>query len=175
MPDCPWAAGCYFGFLGPSAVLAIDKNGKIMLVYPAGDTLGAPEKMYWRTSTDGVTWTSRSEISNGSVTVNNGFPAIAAGPTAGDFRVTWQDDRNGNTNAWNTWYRRTANGGSSWSAEVRLSDQGSGAPYKDVFGYRFPYGDYFEMAVDASGKNHVIWGEGISYTGPGGTWYMRGQ
>jgi hypothetical protein len=175
MPDCPWAAGCYFGFLGPSAVLAIDKNGKIMLAYPSGATSGAPERMYVRTSTDGVTWTARQEISNGSATVNNGFPAIATGPTAGDFRVTWQDDRNGSTNAWNTWYRRTTNGGASWSAEVRLSDQGSGAPYKDVFGYRFPYGDYFEMAVDSAGKNHVIWGEGISYTGPGGTWYTRGQ
>jgi hypothetical protein len=175
MPDCPWAAGCYFGFLGPSAVLAIDKAGKIMLAYPSGATSGAPERMYVRTSTDGVTWTARQEISNGSATVNNGFPAVAAGPTAGDFRVTWQDDRNGSTTAWNTWYRKTTNGGSTWSAEVRLSDQGSVAPYKDVFGYRFPYGDYFEMAVDASGKNHVIWGEGISYTGPGGTWYTRGQ
>lgn len=175
MPDCPWAAGCYFGFLGPSAVLAIDTAGKIMLAYPAGDVAGAPERMYVRTSTDGVAWSARSEISNGSATVNNGFPAIAAGPTAGDFRVVWQDDRNGSTNAWNTWYRRTANGGNTWSAAIQLSDQSTGAPYKDSFGYRFPYGDYFEMAVDSTGRNHVIWGEGISYTGPGGTWYTRGQ
>jgi hypothetical protein len=175
MPDCAWAAGCDFGFLGPSAVLAIDAAGMIALAYPAGAASGAPERLYVRTSTDGTIWSARTELSNGSATVNNGFPAIAAGPTAGDFRVIWQDDRNGATNKWNTWYRRTTNGGATWSAAVRLSDQATGAPYKDASGYRFPYGDYFELAVDSSGRNHVLWGEGISYTGPGGVWYTRGQ
>jgi hypothetical protein len=175
MMDCPWATGCYFGFFGPSAVITSDKNSKLMLAYPANDTSGAPQRLYVRTSTDGVNWTSRTEISSGSATVSSGFPAIAAGPTAGDFRVTWQDDRNGQNTEWNTWYRRTTNGGSTWSTTIQLSDQSSGAPYKDFYGYRFPYGDYFEMAVDSTGRNHVIWGEGISYTGPGGTWYTRGQ
>jgi hypothetical protein len=89
--------------------------------------------------------------------------------------VTWQDDRNGAQAAFNTWYRRTTNGGGSWASAVRLSNAGSGAPYKAANGYAFPYGDYFEMAVDASGRNHVIWGEGASYAGPGGVWYTRGQ
>lgn len=175
MMDCPWSAGCYFGFFGPSAVLAIDSAGKIMLAFPSGSVSGGTERMYVRTSTDGVNWSVRQELSNGSASVNNGFPAIASGTSAGDFRVVWQDDRNGSNTEWNTWYRRTTNGGSTWSAAIQLSDQPSGAPYKDALGYRFPYGDYYEMAVDAGGKNHVIWGEGISYTGPGGTWYTRGQ
>ncbi len=58
---------------------------------------------------------------------------------------------------------------------MRLSDLGAGAPYKTASGYAFPYGDYFEIAVDALGVNHVAWGEGISYTGPGGTWFTKGQ
>ena len=174
-PDCPWSAGCYFGFLGSSAVLAIDPAGKIALAYSANDVAGAAEKMYVRTSTNGTTWSARAEISNGVAGVNNSFPAIAATTVNNDFRVTWQDDRNGSTNAWNTWYRRSTNGGTTWSAAVRLSDLGSGAPYKTANGFAFPYGDYFEMAVDSTGRNHVIWGEGISYTGPGGTWYTRGQ
>lgn len=175
MPDCSWAAGCYFGFLGPSAVLAIDGTGKIVLAYHAGDTSGGAQKMYVRTSTDGTTWTARQEVSNGSSTVNNAFPALAATPVNGEFRLAWQDDRNGSTNAWNTWYRSSTNGGSSWSTAVRISDLGSGAPYKSSNGYKFPYGDYFEIAVDATGRNYVIWGEGDSFTGPGGTWYTRGQ
>ncbi len=175
MPDCPWAAGCYFGFLGSSAVMAIDGAGKIVLAYSANDLAGAAEKMYVRTSTNGTTWSARQEISNGVAGVNNSFPAIAATTVNGDFRVTWQDDRNGSTNVWNTWYRRSTNGGSTWSAAVRISDLGSGAPYKGANGFTFPYGDYFEMAVDSTGRNHVVWGEGISYTGPGGTWYTRGQ
>ena len=87
----------------------------------------------------------------------------------------WQDDRNGATNRWNTWYRTTTDGGATWSADARLSDLGSGAPYKHPEGYVFPYGDYLEIAVDGAGTSHVIWGEGASWTGAGGTWYTRGQ
>jgi hypothetical protein len=175
MPDCAWAAGCYFGFLGSSAGLAVDRSGKIMIAYNANQIADSPEKMYVRTSTDGIHWSARREISNGSSTVNNGFPAVAAGLRPGDFRVVWQDDRSGSTTAWNTWYRRTTNGGATWSTALRLSDRGSGAPYKSAAGYGFPYGDYFEIAVDANGVNHIIWGEGMSYSGPGGSWYTRGQ
>lgn len=173
MPDCPWSPGCSLGFLGPSVALAIDPAGTIMIAYHAGSSSGTPQGMYVRTSTNGTSWSARSEVSNGSATVNNAFPALASGPQAGDFRIAWQDDRNGSTNAWNTWYRRTTNGGGLWSAAVRLSDLGNGAPYKNANGYAFPYGDYFEIAVASNGKAHIIWGAGSSYTGPGGTWYTR--
>ena len=175
MPDCPWAAGCYLGFIGPADTLAIDRAGLIMLAYNAGDVAGSPERMYVRTSRDGVNWSARQEVSNGSSTVNNAFPALAAGNRPGDFRLIWMDDRNGSTTEWNTWYRRTTDSGLTWSADVRVSDLGSGAPYKNAAGFSFPYGDYNGIAVDAQGVNHIIWGEGISYTGPGGSWYTRGQ
>ena len=144
-----------------------------MLAYNASDNPGAPQGMWVRTSTDGVNWSGRKEISNGSSAVNNAFPALAAGPKRGDFRLAWQDDRNGSTNAWNTWYRHTTDGGDSWTEPVRVSDKADGAPYKTSAGYAFPYGDYFEIAVDADGRAHLIWGEGASYSGPGGTWYTR--
>jgi hypothetical protein len=175
MPDCAWSDGCYLGFLGPSVALATDKAGTIMIAYNAGDVDGAPHKLYVRTSTDGLTWSLRQEVSNGSTGANNAFPALATGPTPGDFRLAWQDDRNGVTTAWNTWYRRTTNGGATWSAAVRVSDRGSGAAYKNANGYAFPYGDYLKIAVDSAGTTHLVWGEGSSYTGPGGTWYTRGQ
>jgi hypothetical protein len=56
---------------------------------------------------------------------------------------------------------------------ARVSDQPDGATYKTAGGYAFPYGDYLEIAVDAEGRTHLIWGEGASYGGPGGTWYTR--
>jgi hypothetical protein len=173
LPDCSWADGCYFGFLGPSAALAADITGKLVLAYNAGNTPGAPQRMYVRTSTDGVNWSSRQEVSVTTATVHNAFPALASGASANDFRLIWQDDRNGS--AWNTWYRRSTDGGTTWSAAVRLSDLASGAPYKTSGGYKFPYGDYLEIATDVTGRNFLIWGEGDSYTGPGGTWYTRGQ
>ena len=172
-PRCDWSPGCYLGFFGPSAVLAVDAAGTIMLAYNAADIAGAPQRMWVRTSADGVNWSDRTEISNGSASVNNAFPALAAGPTPGDFRLAWQDDRNGSTTAWNTWYRRTTNGGDSWNEPARVSDQAGGATYKTAAGYAFPYGDYFEIAVDAEGRTHIIWGEGSGYSGSGGTWYTR--
>jgi hypothetical protein len=32
-PHCDWSPGCYLGFFGPSAVLAVDAEGTIMLAY----------------------------------------------------------------------------------------------------------------------------------------------
>lgn len=176
LPGCSWSPGCSFGFLGPSASVAADINGKVLLAYNAGNTPGGAERMYVRASADGgINWGPRVEVSNGSTTVNNAFPALTSGPTANDFRIIWQDDRNGSTSAWNTWYRRSSDGGATWSTTTRLSDLGSGAPYKGANGYRFPYGDYLEISVDSTGRNCIIWGEGDSYSGPGGTWYTRGQ
>jgi hypothetical protein len=175
MPGCAWAEGCYLGFFGPSAAPAVDAGGTIMLAYNAGDRAGKPEQLYIRTSRDGRDWSPRQLVSDDDPKVNNGFPALAAGASAGDFRLVWQDDRKGSTDRWNTWYRRTTDGGAEWSKAKRLSDLGSGAPYKRPGGYFFPYGDYLEIAVDRAGENHIIWGEGSSYTGPGGTWYTRGR
>ncbi|HYS05155.1 MAG TPA: sialidase family protein [Candidatus Dormibacteraeota bacterium] len=177
VPLCTWAAGCNQGFLGTQAALAIDSAGKLMVVYNSNDTPDVPEQIYFKTSTDGgATWSARTKLSVASAAVNNGFPMAAAHPTtAGDFRVVWQDDRIFSHSGWNTWYKRTTNGGTSWTADVRLSDLTSGAPYKSVNGYAFPYGDYGEIDVDSNGRNYVVWGEGASYTGPGGTWYTRGN
>lgn len=174
MADCAWADGCYFGFLGSSAGLAVDTAGKIMVLYHVGDTPGQPQTLYVRTSTNGTTWGARVQVSDAGLE-HNVFPAVVAGPTAGDFRIVWQGNNDGRSDAWNTWYRRTTNGGSSWGSPIRLSDQTSGAPYKHADGYLFPYGDYLELTVDSSGVNHIIWGEGSSYDGPGGTWYTKGN
>jgi hypothetical protein len=173
-PGCDGAAGCDYGFLSSTAGLAIDQKGKIMLVYHAGDVAKAPQPMWMTTSTDGTNWTPRMQISQPNEEASNGFPAVATGPTAGDFRVVWQGNRNGEPRGWNTFYRRTTDGGTTWSATTRLSDRTNGAPYKNRGGYLFPYGDYLGLSVDGKGNNHVIWGEGASYNGPGGVWYTRG-
>jgi hypothetical protein len=176
LPPCAWAAGCYFGFFGSIGGLAVDNGGTVGVVYTANSSSGAPQHAWFRKSTDrGATWTARQSLSGVPTTVGHHSPAIAAGPVAGDFRVLWQDDSLGSQSSWNAWYRTTANGGATWSPSRRLSDLGSGAPYKSSSGHRFPYGDYLELTVDSAGVTQAIWGEGASFTGPGGTWYTRGQ
>jgi hypothetical protein len=165
VPSCPG------DFFGPQASLDVDSAGKILLAYTANNASAANKTLYVRTSTDGVTWSARTDI--GQNAGDNGFPSVEAGTAAGDFRIAWQDNRNGAT-AYNTWYTRTTDGGSTWSTGIRLSDQGSGAPYKTTNGYAFPFGDYLDIAVTSTGTNIVIWGEGPNYVGPGGTWSTRG-
>jgi hypothetical protein len=169
-PACT-SAGCTSDFLAPQASLAVDSAGKVLAAYSLGTVAGGPKGLYVRTSTNGTTWSARQLLSGSG---DNGFPEVTHGPTANDFRVAWQDNRNG-ASAYNTWYTKTTDGGSTWSTQVRLSDQATGAPYKSASGYAFPYGDYFEMETGPTGVNYVIWGEGISYTGPGGSWYTKGQ
>jgi hypothetical protein len=174
-PDCPTEDICYFNFLGPEIGLAIDVNGLVMVSYNAGDVDGQPHTLWARTSSDGVVWSGRTEISSGIAGVNNAFPVMVASRTvAGDFRVVWQDDREGNMAAWNTWMVNTLDGGASWSESELLSDLDAGAPYKGPLGYSFVYGDYYEIATDDDDVNHIIWGEGAGYVGPGGSWYTRG-
>jgi len=174
-PDCPTVDGCYFNFLGPEIGLAIDVNGLVMISYNAGDIALQPHRLWARTSSDGIVWSDRTEISSGIAGVNNSFPAMVASRTVpGDFRVVWQDDREDYMAAWNTWMVNTLDGGASWSESELLSDLDAGAPYKGPLGYDFVYGDYFEIAIDGNDVNHIIWGAGTSYTGPGGSWYTRG-
>ena len=79
-----------------------------------------------------------------------------------------------NPDAWNVWYRSSSNGGRSWSSPVKLDDAlgRDGSPgYINAIGFDEIYGDYGEIAVTSTGKTFAIWGEGFSYTGPGGTWF----
>ena len=182
-PSCDWwAEGCYLGFFGPSPALAIDSSGQLLLAYNAGRADGDPQQIWIRSSEDGINWSPRRRRSRSSRSINNAFPAVEAGPFPGDFRLVWQDDRktkkrrqDNSRKRWNTWYRRTQDGGATWSRAIRLSDQRALESYKRSRGYAFPFGDYLWLAVDRNGTNHVIWGEGESNEGNGGTWFTRGQ
>lgn len=170
-PGCA-SDGCTADYYGPSTPLAIDAHGRLVVMYQGASVPGGPQRVYVRRSGDGgLTWSSRTDIDGGPLGTNAAFGA-AVGTGDGDFRVWYMDDRNGPA-AWNTWYRRSSDAGRTWSAEVRLSDARTGAPYKTAAGFSQPYGDYGEIAVTNTGATFATWGEGSSYAGPGGVWYDR--
>lgn len=173
-PRCP-VKTCPNDFYGAQIALAIDPAGTIMAAYAANAAPRAPMRLAEITSADGGrSWSGPRGLGSRGTEVGAGFPKVAAGPRPGDFRVAWEDDRNGAA-AWNVWYRATTDGGASWGRVARLSDRGSGAPYKTRAGFRFPYGDYFGITVDSHGTSYLTWSEGTSYAGPGGTWQARGR
>jgi hypothetical protein len=162
---------CYPDFYTGQVAVAADSAGRLVCIYAKNDVAQGPNALYVRRSRDGVTWSAPAPIATAG---NSTSPAVVPGPDAGDFRLVWQDDRNG-SQAWNTWYSRSVDGGRTWSPDVRLSNRESGAPYKHKAGYDFPFGDYLGLSVDSDGINHVIWGEGSAVYVPGGTWFARGS
>jgi hypothetical protein len=169
-PPCTTST-CPVDFYGPQTAVAIDRSGKALAVYAANSTADGPMSLFSRSSTDdGATWSAARLVSSAGSAVGADFQQLATGPTAGDFRMVFMDDRNGPA-AWNTWYVRAS--GNGWTAPVRLSNAASGAPYKSAAGFIQPYGDYLGYAVSPSGVNYAIWGEGPSYAGPGGAWFTH--
>jgi hypothetical protein len=171
-PDCA-AQGCEAGFLGAQIALASNAAGTVYALWNAGSRNGGPERIYFSSSTTrGASWSGRVDVSGSDPAVESCFPAIAAG-AAGDVRVAWMDTRN--QPLWNTFYRSSTNGGATWSAESGLSGYVTGYDYVRPAGFRFPFGDYFTIAIDAQGTIHAVWGEGRNYKTPGSIWYTRGR
>lgn len=160
---------CYPDFYTAQDAIAVDRGGAFLFVFAKSVTRQGPNALYESRSADGVRWTPPAPINHMG---NSTSPQVAAGLVPGDFRLVWQDDRNG-PRAWNTWFSRSSNGGKTWSAPVRLSDRGSGERYKNRAGYDFPFGDYLGLAVDRNGRDHVIWGEGEHIYYPGSTWWTH--
>ncbi|MGC1379394.1 MAG: sialidase family protein [Candidatus Baltobacteraceae bacterium] len=160
---------CYPDFYTGQDAVAVDRTGAYVFVFAKNETKQGPNALYASHSSDGEHWSVPSAI---NTLGNNTSPAIASGIAAGDFRLVWQDNRNG-TNAWNTWFARSADAGATWSKPIRLSNRGAGESYKRRAGYDFPFGDYLGLAVDSHGVDHVIWGEGAGIYYPGSTWWTR--
>jgi hypothetical protein len=178
-PECA-DESCEMGFLGAQIALASDATGAIYALWNAGASHGGPERIYFSSSTTGgASWSARTNVSTAASGVEHAFPAIVAG-AAGDVRVAWMDVRandpaHPNEPLWNTFYRTSTNGGATWGAEAQLSSPVQGYDYILETGFRFPFGDFFSMAIDSEGATHAVWGEGRNYKSPGSIWHTRGR
>jgi len=170
---------CQTGYLGPQIALASDAAGALYALWNAGSTNGGPENIYFSSSTTGgANWSVRATVSP-RAGVEHCFPTIVAG-APGDVRIAWMDARaseagHPDQRLWNTFYRSSTNGGATWGAEARLSRPAPGYDYILPGGFRFPFGDYFSLAIDSDGATHAVWGEGRNYKSPGSIWYTRGR
>jgi hypothetical protein len=171
-PDCSEFL-CGWAYLGAQITIASDTAGTLYALWNAGEMDKSPERIFFAKSTDaGVTWSPGIDVSAASMGVNHAFPAIVAGK-AGDVRISWMDDRA--RGLWNTYYRSSRNSGATWSAEVDLSTFVPGYSYIFPDGFSFSFGDYYEIDIDDRGNTHAVWGEGLSYEGPGAIWYTKGK
>jgi len=169
-PNCV-SKGCPKDFYGPQAAMAGDSSGKLLILYNGATRRNGNQRVYARHSSDGgLSWSERTRVS--PTHANAAFPA-AIGANADDFRVWYMDDRRASDDRWNVWYRRSTDGGTHWSKSLRISDASRGTFYVRTRGFLEPYGDYGELAIIGRDQTFAVWGEGVSYAGPGGTWYNR--
>jgi hypothetical protein len=165
------AAGCSPDFyMGQTSVVA-DAPEHLVFAYEGPTTEGGPQRVYVSTSTDeGRTWSGGVPL---SVAGENATGPRLASSGGGDVRIWYMQTRGGdNPDRWNVFYRTSANGGGAWSPPVEISDAPAGATaYHHAGGFDEIYGDYGEIAVTNTRKTFATWGEGFSWTGPGGTWF----
>ena len=165
-------AGCYADFYDGHTAVSADADGDLVFVYEGAVEPGGPRRISARRSTDeGRTWSEPVVLSK--IGENATSPAVEA-TGDGDVRA-WYYQTNDARHRWNIWYRRSADGGRTWSSPELLSDADSGAGYKHPDGFEEVYGDYGEIAITSEGKTFAAWGEAFSYLGPGGTWYNLGR
>jgi hypothetical protein len=174
-PACP-EFSCGWAYLGAQAVLASDSAGNLYALWNASAADKAPNRVYFAKSTNsGASWSPKVDVSTAPAGKHHNFPAIVAGAN-GDVRISWMDTRAGSgLDRWNTYYRSSTNGGASWSAEADISSFVPGYTYIFENGFRFPFGDYYELDIDDQGNTQAVWGEGYSYDTPGQVWYARGR
>jgi len=175
-PDCS-ADLCGWAFLGAQATLTSDSTGTLYALWNAGPETprGAPERIFFARSTDGGrTWSASQDVSPAPAGVDHSFPAIAA-DGSGTVRIAWMDARAGGGSLWNVYQRASTDGGVTWSPETDISSDAAGYPYIKPDGFEFPFGDYFELAIDGDGVTHAVFGEGLNYDSPGSIWYTRGN
>lgn len=168
---------CGEGFLGAQVALTSDADGTLYALWSAGGTAFGPQRIYFSSSTNaGGSWLPRASISSAAPGVEHAFPSIVAG-NGGDVRIAWMDARNSSrtTRYWNTYYRSSSNGGATWGDEIKVSGYVPGYRYISREGFRFPFGDYFGMAIDNHGDSQIVWGEGMNYQSPGSIWHASGR
>jgi hypothetical protein len=169
-PECS-AYHCERGYLGAQITMTSDAAGTLYALWNAGASDRTPGRIYFASSTTtGDTWSPRMNVSTMPTGVEHAFPALVAGD-AGDVRIAWMDTRH--SPQWNTIYRRSSNGGATWSAEHILSSYVPGYRYIRPNGFSFPFGDYFGMGIDAQGRTLAVWGEGLNFRSPGSIWYSK--
>ena len=171
-PGCEEEA-CGEGYLGAQVALTSDADGTLYALWSGGSAALKPQRIYFSSSTNGgENWLPKVGVSSAEANVEHAFPAIVAG-AGGDVRIAWMDKRN--SPYWNTYYRSSSNGGATWGDTTRISHYVPGYRYIGKSGFRFPFGDYFGMAIDNHNDTHIVWGEGLNYQSPGSLWHASGR
>jgi hypothetical protein len=117
--------------------LAVDPSDNLHIVWQ--DSTPGNAEIYYENSTDGGdTWTISKRL---SWTSGQSYGPTIAVDSSGNIHVVWEDYTPGNVEIY---YRKSTDGGSSWSPRKRITWTSGGSCYPVI-------------AVDSSSNLHVVW------------------
>jgi hypothetical protein len=117
-------------------VIAIDSSDILHVVW-SDYTPGAGEVYYKKSTNGGVTWSTSKRLTWNSG--NSGGSDIAI-DSSDDLHMAWADDTPGN---YEIYYRKSTNGGVTWSSSKRLTWNSGGSGGSDI-------------AIDSSDDLHMV-------------------
>ncbi len=129
-----WTSGFSYG-----QVIAIDSADAIHVVW-IDDTSGSQEVYYKRSTDAGATWTQDQALT--STSTFHQYPAIAI-DSSDAIHVAWEDDTV--AHSYEIFYRRSTDGGATWSAAQRLSWTPLSGSYSPA------------LATKADNTVHIVW------------------
>ncbi len=117
---------------------SIAKSGSLLHLVWSDNRDGNYEIYYKRSITGGSSWGTDTRLTNNIG--ESGYSSIAVSDI--DVHVVWRDLRDGNQEIY---YKRSTNGGSSWGADTRLTNNSA---YSEI------------PSISVSGQNvHVVWSD----------------
>ncbi len=105
---------------------------------------GNPEIYYKRSTDGGISWGADTRLTNNSFLSTYASVAVYGSSAEGGVYVIWQDERDLN---WEIYYKRSTNGGTSWGADTRLTNNAGSSLYPSIA----LSGSFAEGGV------HVVW------------------
>jgi len=140
----------------PMPFSTTDSTGRLYVVYPDKDPVGADWNTYVRTSTDGgVTWSAEVKVNDDAGGAYQFFPNIAVSPN-NTVAVSFYDTRNDNALDHKTdrYMSFSTDGGVTWTANTKvtsaMSDESGAGDAND-------YGDYEGIAASPLNTFHMVW------------------
>jgi hypothetical protein len=140
-----------FGEIAIITVCATDSNHHIYICFAAGSQ--SDKEVYVTKSVDGgSSWSTPVQVND--VTANMQRMVEMHIDANDNIHVAWLDARN---NVWDIYYSYSADGGVTFSEDVRITTQGFPLSFTRP-------GDYFTLRSGPTGKLYIVWTDGRAGT-----------
>ncbi len=110
---------------GDSRFPSVSVSGSVVHVVWFDIRDGNPEIYYKRSADGGGSWGTDTRLTNNAAVSQ--FPSVSVSGQV--VHVVWSDDRNGN---WEIYYKRSSDGGISWGADTRLTNNSASSEFPSV-------------------------------------------